>query len=265
MNKGKCVTKGRENIIAARYKEISDIIKKNSNERVEIIVKNITGASRSAWYKSMSKGPRRGMVSNLVIAKLAKFSGLSEDIFSGKSNFSAEDKKTFADKIKEKFSGNKYSKKYKRNKIDIESKEDSSDKKENKAAGKDESNDLNSIKAKRSYIKSNKYSKNNKITEKDKSDGFKSAVELAEMPSSDIEQASTYYNGSNKNLKPEPLAAVSTDKNKNGAQIEKLKDFASEIENLNDIKKLETISIILEKLSKITEKKIDLVSALEEL
>jgi len=50
-----------------------------------------------------------------------------------------------------------------------------------------------------------------------------------------------------------------------GLSVNKLKEFASEIEGLKDIKQLESISEILEKLSKITEKKIDFVSALEEL
>jgi hypothetical protein len=256
MKKGICATKGREDIIAKRYKEISDIVKKNSSEKVEKVIKSIADISRSAWYKCISKGPRRGLVSNSVISKFAKFSGLSEDIFSGKIDFTAEDKKILADKVKEVFG------KDKKIKTDKKEMKDKTKRKYNKKVKKDDKKvdkigsaekSSSPVKVKRQYKKRIK-----------KDDGFKSAVELAEMSNEIAEKSAKSFKMPVETVKEKRPYNKSV-KTENGLSVNKLKEFASEIESLKDIKQLESISEILEKLSKITEKKIDFVSALEEL
>lgn len=276
MKKGVCATKGREDIIAKRYKEISDIVKKNAADKVEKVIKKIADISRSAWYKCVSKGPRRGLVSNSVISKFAKFSGLSEDIFSGKVDFTAEDKKILADKIKEVFGKEKADKK------EMKVKKDKTKRKYNKKVKKDDKADkadkkivsadkaLQPVKVKRQYKK--------RIKE---DGGFKSAVELAEMsnelnetpfissekPVETVKVKRPYNKSAKKTVEivKEKRPYNRSVKTENGLSVNKLKEFASEIEGLKDIKQLESISEILEKLSKITEKKIDFVSALREL
>ncbi|HOT76746.1 MAG TPA: hypothetical protein PK467_13240 [Candidatus Wallbacteria bacterium] len=221
MRKSTCVTTGREEIISKRYKEISDIIKKNAADKVEYVVKKIAGISRSAWYKCISKGPRQGLVSASTVKKFAAFSGLSEDIFSGKIDFTAEDKKVFADKLKEAFAKPS----------------------EEKKGGKEK-------KAKKEKtVKAEKIKK-----EKKGRPGRKPSKEKALKP---VEKSGEVIK-----VKREYKKSVKSD---GGLTVGRLKNFASEIEGLNDIKQLETISEVLEKLSKITEKKIDFVSALKEL
>ena len=273
MKKGVCATKGREEIIAKRYKEISDIVKKNASDKVEKVIKNIANISRSAWYKCISKGPRKGLVSNSVISKFAKFSGLSEDIFSGKTDFTAEDKKILADKIKEAFGKDKADKK------EMEVKKDKTKRQYNKKIKKED-------KTVEKIVSSEKSSSPVKIKRQYKKrvikDGvFKSAVELAEMSNeiaetpakltetpTEIVKGKRQYNKSAKmpvEIVKEKRPYNKSEKTISGLSVNKLKEFASEIEGLKDIKQLESISEILEKLSKITEKKIDFVSALEEL
>ena len=239
MKKGVCITKGREDVIAKRYKEISDIVKKNASDKVEKVIKKIANISRSAWYKCVSKGPRRGLVSNSVISKFAKFSGLSEDIFSGKIDFTDEDKKILADKVKEAFGKDK--KEMKINEDRPKRKYNKRVKIDDKIVDKIDSAEKSAspVKVKRQYKK------------RIKNDGdLKPAAKLTEMPVETIKEKRRY----NKSAK-----------NESGLSVNKLKEFASEIEALKDIKQLESISEILEKLSKITEKKIDFVSALGEL
>lgn len=273
MKKGVCATKGREDIIAKRYKEISDIVKKNASDKVEKVIKKIADISRSAWYKCVSKGPRRGLVSNSVISKFAKFSGLSEDIFSGKIDFTAEDKKILADRIKEVFGKEKSDKK------EMKVQKDKTKRQYNKRKNKEDKADkkivsaeksLSPVKIKRQYKKRVK-----------EDGGFKSAVELAEMSNEIAEtpfissekpaetvKVKRQYNKSAKipvEIVKEKRPYNKSGKTESGLSVNKLKEFASEIEGLKDIKQLESISEILEKLSKITEKKIDFVSALEEL
>ena len=256
MKKGVCATKGREDIIAKRYKEISDIVKKNASDKVEKVIKNIADISRSAWYKCVSKGPRRGLVSNSVISKFAKFSGLSEDIFSGKIDFTAEDKKILGDKIKEVFGKDKVDKKEMKVKKDKTKRQyNKKIKKEDKTVEKIVSSEkaLSPVKIKRQY---------KKRTIKD--GGYKSAVELAEM-SNEITETPFKLTEKPVEIIKEKRPYNKSVKADSGLSVNKLKEFASEIEGLKDIKQLESISEILEKLSKITEKKIDFVSALEEL
>ncbi len=219
MRKSTCVTTGREEIISKRYKEISDIIKKNAADKVEYVVKKIAGISRSAWYKCISKGPRQGLVSASTVKKFAVFSGLSEDIFSGKIDFTPEDKKVFADKLKEAFAKPS----------------------EDKKAGKKERK-VKAIKAEK--IKKEKKGKPGRKPSKEK------ALKPVEKTGEAIKVKREYKKSGKKD---------------GGLTVSRLKNFSAEIENLNDIKQLETISEVLEKLSKITEKKIDFVSALKEL
>jgi|GEM_PF-5006282 len=104
MPKSFCVTNGREDLIVERYKQISNIVKDNARVPIKEVIKKIADVSMGAWYKYVSKGPQRGKISNVTTTTLAAFSGIPEDVFSAKADFTDEHKKILAAKIKNAFS-----------------------------------------------------------------------------------------------------------------------------------------------------------------
>lgn len=265
MKKGSCTTKGREDVIAKTYKEISDVIKKNAAVKVDDVVKKIAGLSRSAWYKCISKGPRRGLVSNITITKFANFSGLSEDVFSGLTEFTAEHKQALAAKIKENFGKDSIKAEDKKEKTEVKKikaeKKEKAPKKEKKAkkVKKEKKIKVKKVKApkKDKKIKAEKKEKIEKAVKKIKAvkgkRGRKPKKETIEKVKELVE-----------NIKVKRAYNKSASK-ETGSTVNKLKGIAAEIEHLNDEKQLASITEVLEKLTKITEKKIDFVSALKEL
>ena len=268
MKKGSCTTKGREDVIAKTYKEISDVIKKNAAVKVDDVVKKIAGLSRSAWYKCISKGPRRGLVSNITITKFANFSGLSEDVFSGLTEFTAEHKQALAAKIKENFGKDSIKAEDKKEKTEVKKikaeKKEKAPKKEKKAKKvkkikKEKKIKVKKVKApkKEKKIKAEKKEKIEKAVKKIKAGkgkrGRKPKKETIEKVNAIVE-----------NIKVKREYKKSGSK-ETGSTVNKLKGIAAEIEHLNDEKQLASITEVLEKLTKITEKKIDFVSALKEL
>ena len=272
MKKGSCTTKGREDVIAKTYKEISDVIKKNAAVKVDDVVKKIAGLSRSAWYKCISKGPRRGLVSNITITKFANFSGLSEDVFSGLTEFTAEHKQALAAKIKENFGKDVVKAEDKKKKTDDKKVKA---KKKEKAPGKEKK--AKKAKKEKKAKKAGAPKKEKKIKAEKKE---KAAKKL--MPAK-IEKAVKKVKAAKgkrgrkpkketvqkvkelvENIKVKRAYNKSASK-ETGSTVNKLKGIAAEIEHLNDEKQLEIITEVLEKLTKITEKKIDFVSALKEL
>ncbi len=103
MNKKQCVSAGHENIVAERIKEINTIIKNSTTASLKDVVGKIVNVSMAAWYNYFSKGALRGRISKVTATELKNFFGLSEDVFTGKGEFTAEHRKIIADKIKEKF------------------------------------------------------------------------------------------------------------------------------------------------------------------
>jgi chemotaxis protein histidine kinase CheA len=271
MKKGSCTTKGREDVISKTYKEISDVIKKNAAVKVDDVVKKIAGLSRSAWYKCISKGPRRGLVSNVTITKLANFSGLSEDVFSGLTEFTAEHKQALADKIKESFG--KDSVKAEDKKVKAEKKE-KAPKKEKKAKKVKKEKKAKKIKTEKKE-KAPKKEKKIKAEKKEKA-AKKLLPAKAEKAAKKVKAVKGKRGRKPKKETIEKVKAI-VEKIKvkreykkavvkeTSSTVNKLKGIAAEIEHLNDEKQLESITEVLEKLVKITEKKIDFVSALKEL
>ena len=263
MKKGSCTTKGREDVISKTYKEISDVIKKNAAVKVDDVVKKIAGLSRSAWYKCISKGPRRGLVSNVTITKFANFSGLSEDVFSGLTEFTAEHKQALAAKIKESFGKDSVKAEDKKEKTEDKKvkaeKKEKAPKKEKKAKKIKKEKKAKKIKAEKKEKAAKKLlpAKAEKAAKKVKAvkgkRGRKPKKETIEKVKAIVE---------NIKVKREYKKAVVKE---TGSTVNKLKSIAAEIEHLNDEKQLASITEVLEKLTKITEKKIDFVSALKEL
>jgi len=275
MKKGSCTTKGREDVIAKTYKEISDVIKKNAAVKVDDVVKKIAGLSRSAWYKCISKGPRRGLVSNITITKFADFSGLSEDVFSGLTEFTAEHKQALAAKIKESFGKDSIKAEDKKEKT--EDKKVKAEKKEK--APKKEKKAKKVKKAKK--IKAEKKEKAPKKEKKIKAEKKEKAAKKL-MPAKlekAVKKVKAVKGKRGRKPKKETIEKVKaivenikvkraynkSASKETGSTVNKLKSIAAEIEHLNDEKQLESITEVLEKLAKITEKKIDFVSALKEL
>lgn len=189
-----CVTIGKEEIVAKRYKEISGIIKSNTKVSIKTVIKKIAGISMGAWYNCIMKGKHFGKVSNKTVNSLAKFFNISEKVFSGHEDFTPEHKKVIEERIKTEFAEKQYDKK------DVTEKEVVSQKKEKK-------------------IKIAKVKIAGKYTTKDKS-------------SSSIEN--------------------------------KLKEFATEIDSINDIKQLVNLPEIFNKLSNLAQKKIEFLTAVKE-
>ena len=93
MNKKQCVSAGHENIVAERIKEINNIIKNNTTAPLKDVVSKIVNVSMAAWYNYFSNGTLRGRISKVTATELKKFFGLSEDVFTGKGEFTAEHRK----------------------------------------------------------------------------------------------------------------------------------------------------------------------------
>ena len=274
MKKGSCTTKGREDVISKTYKEISDVIKKNAAVKVDDVVKKIAGLSRSAWYKCISKGPRRGLVSNITITKFANFSGLSEDVFSGLTEFTAEHKQALAAKIKESFGKDSIKAEDKKEKTEDKKvkaeKKEKAPKKEKKAKKVKKEKKIKSKK-----VKAPKKEKKIKAEKKEKA-AKKLLPAKAEKAAKKVKAVKGKRGRKPKKETIEKVKAIVENikvkraYNKSavkeaGSTVNKLKSIAAEIEHLNDEKQLESITEVLEKLAKITEKKIDFVSALKEL
>lgn len=95
------VTKGREEIVAERYREIKKIIQENTTRPFKEAIEIIAGVSVGTWYNYISHGRQRGRVSKYTVDKLSSFSGLPVQVFTGELDFTAEQKKIFKEKVME--------------------------------------------------------------------------------------------------------------------------------------------------------------------
>ena len=100
------VTEGYEEKIAERYREIKELIQKNTSISFEKAIQIIGGVSKGTWYNYISKGKQRGRVSKHTVNRLSEFSELPEKIFTGEKDFTEKDKEVFVLKIKEKLNIN---------------------------------------------------------------------------------------------------------------------------------------------------------------
>lgn len=92
-------TRGKEEEAKVLYRELREIIKTNSKEKVNTVIKEIADVEPTSWANYISTGK----VSEYVVTNLEKFSGLPREVFSCESEFGENERKQFADKIVEKY------------------------------------------------------------------------------------------------------------------------------------------------------------------
>lgn len=95
------VTKGREEIIAERYKKIQDIVKRNSDVPFKYAIEVVAGVKIGTWYNYISHGKQRGRISKFTVEKLSEFSGIPVEVFTGEYDFTEDYINKFSDKVKE--------------------------------------------------------------------------------------------------------------------------------------------------------------------
>lgn len=96
------VTEGNEEIVAERFKEIKAMIQKNTSIPFEEAIQRVAEVSKGTWYNYISNGKQRGRVSKHTVERLAEFSELPVEIFSGNKDFTESEKEIFQCKVKEK-------------------------------------------------------------------------------------------------------------------------------------------------------------------
>ena len=99
------VTKGYEDVVAHRYREIKDIIQKNTSMSFKEAIEIVAGVKVGTWYNYISKGSQRGKVSKYTATKLSEFSDVPYEVFTGKLSFDNNYKEQFATKVKENLGG----------------------------------------------------------------------------------------------------------------------------------------------------------------
>jgi len=221
-----CVTTGHEGIVADRFKEINNIIKKNATVSLKKVVKGIADVSMGAWYNYFSKGALRGKVSNVTVEVLKNFFGLPEDLFAGKGEFTNEQRELIASKIKETFGSGP------------------------RAPRGRKPNKESALK-----VKAPKKAKIAKIVKPKKIKAAKTAKPKKTKAPKAIKIA-----------KPEKIKATRGRKpgtTVKALPIEGgLKAVAAQIDNIKDLKHLKSMSAILTKLSTIAQKKMELLEAM---
>lgn len=235
-----CVTTGHEGIVADRFNEINNIIKKNATVSLKKVVKGIANVSMGAWYNYFSKGALRGKVSNVTVEVLKNFFKLPEDVFMGKGEFTNEQRELIASKIKETFGSGPRAprgrKPGKESAIKV------------KAPKKDKAPKV----AKPKKVKAVKVPKVKKVK----------AAKIAKPKKIKAVKAPKAI----KIAKPEKIKAARRGRKPgtvNALPVEGgLKSIAVQIDNIKDLKHLKSMSAILTKLSTIAQKKMELLEAM---